>query len=116
MQKDSRMLGNIFFCLGSQNNTLSYSHLNRLSDPSQTSSTYLFKLLTLPFEDYETEALKVLSNLVNFEFGVKILVSHKESIGYLCKSYAKNKEIFDLKRDLRQHVERVTQDMGQKDA
>jgi hypothetical protein len=38
------------------------------------SINYLFNLLAMPFEDYETEALKVLKNLLCFEFGIKEMI------------------------------------------
>jgi hypothetical protein len=34
----------------------------------------------------------------------------------MVKGYAKNKEIFDLKRDIKEHLETVTLDLSKKDA
>ena len=50
-----------------------------------------------------------------YEFGIKEMIKHKMSIQYLVKSYCKNKEIFDLKRDINDYLSVVLQELSKKD-
>lgn len=64
----------------------------------------IFPLLLTPFEDIELETLRFMVKLTKTEFGIREFMRHQKSVEYLVKGYAKNKEIFDEKENLKNNI------------
>lgn len=64
----------------------------------------IFLHLIGPFVDLEIESIKIIKNIIKFEFGIREFIKNKNSIDYLVKNNAKNKEIFDEKEEILQNL------------
>ena len=64
------------------------------------SVTYLLSVTDVPFEDQERLGLKVMKNLIRWEWGMKALYSHPKAVSYIVSRQQKSKEIVELKYNL----------------
>jgi len=64
------------------------------------SVAYLLGVTDVPFEDQEKLGLKVMKNLIKWEWGMRALYSHPKAVSYIVSRHHKSKEIVELKYKL----------------
>jgi hypothetical protein len=55
-------------------------------------------------EEQEEETLQLLMNICDYPFGIQQIVKNQSFPDYLALNYARTKEIYDLKQDLKNKV------------
>lgn len=72
---------------------------NNLPNMGQEYSSieYLVNVTNVPFEDFEILGLKVMKQLINWEWGMKTIYNHSVSVAYLLNRQHKFKEIVETK-------------------